>query len=494
MEKRKTIIIDEFDGGVTRDLRVQSTNKFKISKNFDNYSDRKRLIPLNTLISTQENKTYNIVKFLSTNSLIYGLGITVDTSIAKIYKKSPTAGDWSADRDVAGLGARNETVFFEYKDYLYFWEAGARLTRHGDITGSATNATYQTIAYTDVAQPVHHPADDIAYFFSDNKVHTLNVASWSLAVLTLPDNLIITCACAYGDYLAIGCKPKSGSGSSIVFLWDRDSSLTTISEKIDWGKGDIMVLDVLDGILIGISNVSTSSTFSLKPKVHIKGYAGSLNFLQELDLDSTTTGDEDYRVPAGAWGIVQNSKLYFPIVNFSGTDDDYTGIWVVGRHELGSPFSVTLAYKTTTAASNPIQGFNIFEDYVWIAHSDDGSVDRTSGGTSYATASYESQIFTGQDSSKTKKLLSATVMTEPQPSAGQTLLYYKRDAETTWTLIFTNTTDDDIRHTAINIESGGVNLGLFKEVQFKIESKGGTVITGLKFKYEEIDDDLIKND
>ena len=494
MEKRKTIIIDEFDGGVTRDLRVQSTNKFKISKNFDNYSDSKRLQPFRAL-EANETKAINITQFIQTNSQIYGYGTVSGATLlgtAKIYKKTGNliTSDWVEDRAVNGLGAREANVFFEYKDYLYFWEAGARLTRHGDITATATNATYQTISYTNVAQPVHHPADDIAYFFSDNKVHKLNGTAWSLAVLTLPDNLIITCATAYGNYLAIGCKSKTLSGKSIVFLWDRDSSLTTISEKIDWGKGDLRILDVLDGVLIGISNVSTN-LFGLKEKIQIKWYSGIISMPLELDMDSVTTGDYEYKIPDDAKGFLQNNKLYFPIESGQSADGGkYTGIWVVGRHETGSPFSVTMAYKIDTdATSDQIQGFNIFEDYLFVAHSSDGSVDRTNDNAVYPTATYESYIFTGGDSSQTKKLLRATVIVEPQPSAGTFTLSYKRDAETTWTDIFTDSTDDDIRHTALNIEATGVNLGQFKEVQFKITSTGGTVITGLKFEYEEIDDD-----
>lgn len=484
--------INQFDGGVTRDLRVQSANKFKVTKNFDIFSDSKKLQPFRAL-EANETKNINITQFIQTNDQIYGYGTTAGASVAKIYKKSGDiiTGDWTEDQNVEGLGAREENVFFEYKDYLYFWEARARLARHGDITGTSSNETYQTIAYTNVAQPVHHLADDIAYFFSDNKVHKLNDTSWTSDVLELPDNLIITSACAYGDYLAIACKSKELTGHSIVFLWDRDSSLTTISEKIDWGVGDLMIIAVLDGVLVGLSNISTNSTLGFKEKIHIKGYSGGLSFLRELDVDNTTTGDSRCYIPNGAKGVIKNGKLYFPLETGASADaKNYTGIWVVGRHEVGSPFAVTMAYKIDTdASSDQIQGFNIFQDYLFVAHSSDGSVDRTNDQEVYPTAIYESYIFTGDDSSQTKKLLRATVFVEPQPSGGTFTLKYKRDAESSWTTIFTDSTENQIRHTSVNIESDGSNLGLFKEVQFRIESTGGTVITGLKFSYEEIDDD-----
>jgi len=57
-------------------------------------------------------------------------------------------------------------------------------------------------------------------------------------------------------------------------------------------------------------------------------------------------------------------------------------------------------------------------------------------------------------------------------------------------LIMTHSTDDAVKHSAINIESTGATLPQFNEIQFRIESTGGAVITGLKFKYEDIDDDL----
>ena len=83
-------------------------------------------------------------------------------------------------------------------------------------------------------------------------------------------------------------------------------------------------------------------------------------------------------------------------------------------------------------------------------------------------------------------------MTEPLPTAGQVVIKYRKDEDlnddTTWTTIFTNTTDNSISHDAVNI-SGEV-LTQYKEIQFRIESTGGAVITGLKYKYEFIDKQL----
>ncbi|GAH30408.1 unnamed protein product, partial [marine sediment metagenome] len=72
-------------------------------------------------------------------------------------------------------------------------------------------------------------------------------------------HLYITSICEFGNYLAIGAAPLSGLGGSVVYLWDRDSSLTTLSEIIDFGEGNLRVLEEIDGVLIGISSVGGTS-------------------------------------------------------------------------------------------------------------------------------------------------------------------------------------------------------------------------------------------
>ena len=71
-------------------------------------------------------------------------------------------------------------------------------------------------------------------------------------------------------------------------------------------------------------------------------------------------------------------------------------------------------------------------------------------------------------------------------SEGQVVLKYRKDNETTWTTIFTNTTENSISHEACNIESTGENLPQFKDIQFRIECSGSVGLLGLRFRYEEL--------
>jgi hypothetical protein len=73
------------------------------------------------------------------------------------------------------------------------------------------------------------------------------------------------------------------------------------------------------------------------------------------------------------------------------------------------------------------------------------------------------------------------------PADNSIVLKYRKNEETSWTTILTSDTDNAISKSAINIS--GATLPAFKEIQFRIESLGGAILTGLKFKYELIDDD-----
>jgi len=76
------------------------------------------------------------------------------------------------------------------------------------------------------------------------------------------------------------------------------------------------------------------------------------------------------------------------------------------------------------------------------------------------------------------------------PTAGQIVLKYRTKEDEAWTTIFTHTTDDSQYHESVNIEADGSLIPQFKELQFRIESTGGAVVTGLVIKYELIDSNL----
>ena len=105
---------------------------------------------------------------------------------------------------------------------------------------------------------------------------------------------------------------------------------------------------------------------------------------------------------------------------------------------------------------------------------------------------YETKTFNGEqhgyDATYYKDLVEVSVMTEYMPTAGQITLAYQINQNigtSSWTTIFTNSTDNSISHTANNVESGGTALPKdYKEIAFRILSTGGAEVTGLSFREE----------
>lgn len=487
--------VSRFDGGMVPDIRTKTDRGFHISVHFDGFTNPKRLTPYRSS-EANEDKTFNIVKFLAAfdGSLtqIFGLGVVSGTSRAKIFQKAGgtlaarITGAWtgSTSGEQTGGTARNEKIFFTYKSYLYGWRDGTTIWRWGDFTASPTfTDSYQSITYTDVAQPVHHPADDVAYFFSDNKVHSLNNITWSSNVLTLPDNLIITDGEPVGNLLAISCKPKAAGGKSVVFLWDRDSSLATISGKIDWGEGDLIYIGNLDGLLVGVTDyhLSVASLSLERGKLIIKIANGekakNIKEIQETD------SDERKIAPTAFNKTVKDNKMYFTAA-MNDENNTWRGVAVVD-----SEGRVTFDYVEEDASGSVESAYLVGNNW-FIAHSADGSVQRTDDSANYTyTSIYQSQKFFGRTPAVTKKLLAVTVTTPPLPTAGQIVLKYRKDAETVWTTIFTLTTDNSIRKSA-TAKADGTNLPQYKEIQFRIESTGNAEVTGLDLMSEEIPDDI----
>lgn len=491
--------VNNFSGGLSEDKRSTDASRFSITKHFDTFTYPHKLVPYYQTeaslgLSAGDIEDLKIVKFVyapfSTGYRLFGFGVVSGTTRIKVFTLdidgtgNLDTENWvAATNGESSAGARSEDVFFYYKGFIYMWKGGTNLTRFDTATAIAFNETYQSISYSTVVQPVHHPSDDIAYFFSDNNVHTLNNTTWSSNVLVLPSNMTIVDACPYGNYLAIACVTAGSFPQSVVFLWDRDSSITTLTERIDFGEGTIVYIANLNSKLVAVMDLFSANSYGLtRGRVLVKQASGNLSVtLNTITMDVNQTSFYGHRTK-----VVQNDRLHFPMKATLNGDTRF-GIWAVDENGKAA-----LDFLESSATS--YQGIYRTGNMWWIAHSADGSVSRTDDDSGYSSSNasvYETLIFTGDDSSRTKKLLNVIVTTEPLQTGAQIVLKYRKNEETSWTTIFTEDTDNEIQHEAINIESSGASFPHFKEIQFQVNSTGGAVLTGLVFTYEEIDDGLL---
>src|SRR3990167_485935 len=352
--------INDFSKGITNDVRKKDSRYAQMIKSFDAHTYTHKLEPFRSSESADTiPDTRKAVNFLYANSRLYALGVVSGTSRAEInYKDTADIGGtgWtSPSNGQSSAGSRNEDFFIEYKNYIYGARAGTTLWRHGDITGTPTwTDTWQSLTFTNMAQGLVHSKDDILYIPYDNKIAKWDNSTFTSVALTLPADRIITSICEYGNYLAIGTKSSSSVGRSVVYLWDRDGTLTTLSESIVWGDEDLKILEVIDGVLIGVSSKTASpgnSTF--KREITFWYLSGSVPIVfQRLTADVSTTLILDMaKQKVGGY-------LYFLLqITIDGVEQ--AGLWKVGKSLSGSLALVfdRTPNNDTAMTSGTLEGF-----------------------------------------------------------------------------------------------------------------------------------------
>lgn len=557
-------IITRFDGGITNDPREKDFRFARLVRNFDAHSYSNKLVPFfassdgDASSATNKMQNFVVAKYAANDYRIFGLGVsgtkakvfvndslisTSWTGLTKGTASSQTAVDFelfiyyaktgriygAADGTTIWSCDPADSVAFDESDNDDQYAITLATTYDNPRSSAATNRPY--------IGGLVHSKDDVLYVFHDNIISKNNGTTWTDPALTLPTNRRITSICEYGNYLAIATKTIGEVGNSVVYLWDRDSSLATLSESVDWGEGNLQILENIEGALVGISISATTATILLS-KITFRYYTGGVPIIFRQIISEAIYASND--LPRTKRKV--DNHLYFSMkIKIGGTTHE--GLWKVGKNIITKQLTLSMdrgANNDSALTTGEIHSFYVIGDIVFISYTDDSALAMALvpfTGSYTANSIYESLILNGNDSSKTKKLLGVTTMSESLPTAGRVTLKYKKDNETTWTTIFTDSTttagsfivgreykivsvgttdfttigasastvgivfvatgvgsgtgtaiDNLISHSAINIS--GATLPQYKEIQYQIISKGGAVITGLKFRYEIIEKDI----
>lgn len=502
---RKEIVIQNFSGGIADDIRQQTVNKFAMVKHFDIFSNPNQATPYrSTEADTNDGSTetgmkqYDVRNFqLGSDDKLYGIGIQPSSATrTKIVSKAdPTSGNWTLNA-TAESGLNNSAswrdCFIEWQGA--FWMFGGTTSVSKWVIGSTFTDTVSALGatITHVAQGVKAP-DDNLYIFYNNKVVRVSAAgAVTDAVLTLPSDGRITNACVYGNGLAIAWAQgttASQGGRSKVFIWDLVSS--DVSETIDWGEGQLMVIGTLEGRIVGISDFFMSSSYAVDSgSLVFRVYAGGYPVIvKEIKTTQTVTIGLLLRNV-----VIKANKLYFvaalPLNYSTGTASTFhLGIWAFGRKDENSPWALSLdtVEEAVDTSNFSIKSFGNAGNYWFINHSADGSITKTDDSANYTNTSIiETVKYNGGDIGSLKKLVGISASTHALPSAGQVVIKYWKDDDTSFgKTIFTNSTDNSVTREGITVESTSANLPEFHEIQFRIESTGGAKLTGFKAVYDD---------
>lgn len=501
---------NRFDGGKVFDDRQLSASGFASSINFDIHETPSTLTPVR---SYEADEGYNsdtdgikpaVIRVIGQvgTSTLYGVGYKINGTGRKLYKKSIADSEWTAVNGGDGNAAESATGCPVPGFYIeQFNSSGEGL--HWFLSGSATTPTastwyiglnsYATPAVAcDFAKkalslnPTFYPqgilgVDGAVYVSDDYKIHKCaNTGTITDSIFTVSRNFSITSLCLYGNYLAIAIY---GQGRSKVLLWDYSSAQA--SEVIDWGEGALLVLENIEGQLVGITDKYINSSLfssatggngSMQIKVWGGGSPVSINEVRAQGVVAGAIKQFKY---------IKGGKLYwYAKIPLDSTGTNYEeGLWTFGRKISSQPFALSLEREI---AGTVFEGFYGVGNYLYLPNSQDGSIDRTSASTTFSlNSTYDTEIITDDKSYNEKHAQGFMVSFEPR-EANQTInVRYRKDQETSWTLI----------QPSPSIATGDVKALYsldfnFREIQFRIESSGGAKITGWKFRYEPLANEL----
>lgn len=483
---------------MTTDLRTVDTTVAAFVEHFDNYTIASKLTPHRSLKldATTESTMdgFRITKILETPSGIYGFGqISAVDAHAQVYVKvTPTDPTtvWttaSSGSDASFGGSRNDQLFVFYRNFLYGGNATG-IWKYGDITSSPAFTYNDYTAHLPTGQGI--VVGDVLYVPSGNLLlqnDLLGGSGWSVA-LTLDANLAIkSLAEIAGGNVAIGCDRPDGT--SLTYLWNRDTTQNPY-DRIPWGYGSLQFIEVVGNTLIGVS-ITTANATSLTPIIYFKEWTGSrlVTFLKFKATTATFVADRQKF----------NDLVYF-LAELTLNGESMKGVWKIYQKPTGQ---LTVSFdrlprNDVAINAGALKGFRRWGDYMFISY-----IEPVNGGYTIwrtddqpnftATSKWATPIFNSvlglrnkhiPDSGQYKDFVGATVTTEPLPSGAVVTLWYKIDAQSSYTKFLTHSTQNAISQSVAQL---GAKIPQHKEIYILAESTGGGEITGIDF-LEDITD------
>ncbi len=245
--------------------------------------------------------------------------------------------------------------------------------------------------------------------------------------------------------------------------------------------GQPKIIENVEGMLVGITDrYLNNSTGAGSGSMIIKTYSGGS---PQVEKEVFTLALSGKTMPLSK--ALKNNRLFFSakiMTNTAGTLYR-EGIWSFGRKNKNYPFVFTLDFINENVDVDGIQAFGAAANFFFIAHSDDGSIDKTNDAATYAfTSIYESLIFDFGDVTSDKQLNSLKVSFRKLATGESLTAKYRLDGATSWTTIGTFSTVGELSHTFLREETNDKDFASGKEFEFRFESSGGLEITSYQLE------------
>ena len=441
-----------FYGGMADSPRDPSLYKFDYSKHFDIFSDPKRLIPYKNVyanndgITAATNEPANFLTYNASNYLLARKGATTEDKV-KIFADTLGGDTWASPTGaVAGTASsKNNAVFIEYKGIIYGVRGSRYIWSYNIATDTFTDTAYDTgSAASNVIVNAIIGTDGYLYFFLDNKIFYFDGSAWAQALLTIPSDEYIVGAAKYGDYLGVLTNRNSAYPTypAKLYVWNYASPFA--SEIRDCPAGNFNILGSASNSLIVVAKELCPEGFILSIQEYNNG--GFSPIFNKI-LPST--------VSIVRWKSQSiNGRMYFAVSD-SGTGRKYQGVWIVGKVKEGYPLATTIAFDYLEDTGTPADILNFSIDVNGQVHivTTDFLIHKINSLNGVSASVNPISIIELTKYVEYAKLSAVKLLTASLPSAGITRLKYSKDAETYWNQIFKSTTDNEINHEAVNMQS-----------------------------------------
>lgn len=283
------VIINQFDGGLAETKYPVETNVAADMFHCDIFSDRKLLKNLrknekDTVSGGAHSGTENVYAWdgaRRSDGKILAIGHTSSVSTtARFYRKNgnDVTSYWVQSSVTCG-----NTPYYNggilYKDNFYclsYSGSSHSLYRYdGDSTATSVVSSFTESnvgGYGNIIpKPIVHPLDNKLYMAIGKSIFVWDGSAGTVTTASVSTPYQIIGCTYYGTYIAIACI--KGDGKSIVYLWGRDTTVTTFQDSVEFGDDKLCFITNLNGLLIGVSSRSSATTY-LDPKIKVRALIG----------------------------------------------------------------------------------------------------------------------------------------------------------------------------------------------------------------------------
>ena len=438
-----------------------------------------------------------ITKVIQVGTTIYGLGqddnTNNDTTLWK--KTSSLDGAW----EIATNGTIATTTFpagdalLASVNGIIFLDGGNNYVAKYVIATNAMTATWKALTGGMKGGTIWQGN---IYGWNGQKIYKIDpVADTLTDMKTVSTEQTIVDLVPYGNLLMPVCT--STVTNSKAYLWDGVNTTTWV-DILDIGYGTVSGGAILEGQIIVAIGSANRKTLKLK------SYGGGVFrnlFTYNARPDQSGTA---YVMPASK--LKASSGYIYFIITGTKPDGTYAGLYEYsvarfGREEPVNPLTFSI-YKTLDFTSvRGLDGQTANNDFTILENivGSDKPVMAFINSTGYATTEFigsstyagqagviETVIYDGGDASIEKHLNGVGVSYTALGATGKVVMKYKKNEETGWTEIFTDTTADALSHQATNLEASGKVLPIFKEISFRFLLTGEAELTAYKMIWEPL--------